>query len=203
MLEVAKRPNYKTGDEHHSIQTLLQSTSRRCSIRSGWLLLPNRRETGDGRWEMGDGRWEMGDGRWEMGDGRRESRLRRGEGSRERRTESGAKGGRGERHLTRAPWPAIVAALQRGNRNMRIFAALLLLVLCGAMATTPLSAQPTTTKRDLPPGLQIPDAARPGPTFDVDRATEAYLDLLSPEQRASSDAYFEGGYWLQLFAFLY
>ncbi|GAA0715894.1 M48 family metallopeptidase [Dokdonella soli] len=57
--------------------------------------------------------------------------------------------------------------------------------------------------RDLPPGLQIPDAARPGPNFDVDRATEAYLNLLSPEQRASSNAYFEGGYWLQLWGLLY
>lgn len=57
--------------------------------------------------------------------------------------------------------------------------------------------------RDLPPGLNIPDAARPGPGFDVDRATEAYLNLLSPEQRQLSDAYFEGGYWLQLWGFLY
>ena len=57
--------------------------------------------------------------------------------------------------------------------------------------------------RDLPPGLQIPDAARPGPNFDVDRATEAYLNLLSPEQRALSNAYFEGGYWLQLWSFVY
>jgi STE24 endopeptidase len=57
--------------------------------------------------------------------------------------------------------------------------------------------------RDLPPGLQIPDAARPGPAFDVDRATEAYLNLLSPEQRASSNAYFEGGYWLRLWDLLY
>ncbi|MBX3698023.1 MAG: M48 family metallopeptidase [Dokdonella sp.] len=56
---------------------------------------------------------------------------------------------------------------------------------------------------ELPPGLQIPDAARPGPDFDVDRATQAYLDLLSPEQKAQSDAYFEGGYWLQLWGLLY
>ena len=35
-------------------------------------------------------------------------------------------------------------------------------------------------QRDLPPGLQIPAAARPGPGFDVDQATQAYLDLLSP-----------------------
>jgi len=57
--------------------------------------------------------------------------------------------------------------------------------------------------RDLPPGLQIPDAARPGPDFDVERATDAYLDLLSPAQRASSNAYFEGGYWLKLWGLLY
>ena len=57
--------------------------------------------------------------------------------------------------------------------------------------------------RDLPPGLNIPDAARPGSGFDVDRATEAYLNLLSPEQRRLSDTYFEGGYWLQLWGFLY
>jgi hypothetical protein len=37
--------------------------------------------------------------------------------------------------------------------------------------------------RDLPPGLQVPDGALPAPGFDVDRATEAWLALLSPEQR--------------------
>jgi STE24 endopeptidase len=61
----------------------------------------------------------------------------------------------------------------------------------------------SSSSRDFPPGLQIPDAARPGPGFDADRATEAYLALLSPEQRRSSDAYFEGGYWLLLWNFLY
>jgi STE24 endopeptidase len=60
-----------------------------------------------------------------------------------------------------------------------------------------------TASRDLPPGLQIPAAARPGPSFDVDKATDAYLNLLSPEQRAQSDAYFEGGYWLQLWGLVY
>jgi STE24 endopeptidase len=63
-------------------------------------------------------------------------------------------------------------------------------------------AAPAPT-RDLPPGLQIPDAARPGPNFDADQATDAYLNLLSPEQRAQSDAYFEGGYWMELWALLY
>jgi Zn-dependent protease with chaperone function len=57
--------------------------------------------------------------------------------------------------------------------------------------------------RDLPPGLQIPEAAKPGPGFDVERATEAWLALLTPEQRSLSDAYFEGGYWLRLWELLY
>ena len=65
-----------------------------------------------------------------------------------------------------------------------------------AFAESPLSTE-------LPPGLQIPDAAKPGPQFDVDAATQAYLDLLTPEQKAKSDAYFEGGYWLQLWGLLY
>jgi len=39
--------------------------------------------------------------------------------------------------------------------------------------------------------------------FDPVAATEAYLAKLTPEQRARSDAYFEGGYWLQLWGFLY
>jgi STE24 endopeptidase len=39
--------------------------------------------------------------------------------------------------------------------------------------------------------------------FDPVAATEAYLAKVSPEQRARSDAYFEGGYWLQLWGFLY
>lgn len=57
--------------------------------------------------------------------------------------------------------------------------------------------------RDLPPGLQIPAAAQPGPSFDVDAATQAYLDLLSPQQRKLSDQYFEGGYWVQLWELLW
>ncbi len=57
--------------------------------------------------------------------------------------------------------------------------------------------------KELPPGLIVPDAAKPSPTFNADRATEAYLAVLSDEQRAKSDAYFEGGYWLQLWGLVY
>jgi STE24 endopeptidase len=76
-----------------------------------------------------------------------------------------------------------------------------MLVLAGSTAA--LSAVDAAIVRDLPPGLHVPEQAIAGPTFDVDRATAAWLDTLSPEQRSLSDAYFEGGYWLQVWQFLY
>jgi STE24 endopeptidase len=51
--------------------------------------------------------------------------------------------------------------------------------------------------------LEIPADARAGPDFDVDKATAAYINLLSEDQRARSNAYMEGNYWLQLWGFLY
>jgi STE24 endopeptidase len=76
-----------------------------------------------------------------------------------------------------------------------------MLVLAGSIAA--LSAADAAIVRDLPPGLHVPEQAIDGPAFDVDRATAAWLDTLSPEQRSLSDAYFEGGYWLRLWQFLY
>lgn len=46
-------------------------------------------------------------------------------------------------------------------------------------------------------------ASAVGAAFDPVVATEAYLDRLPADQRARSDSYFEGGYWLQLWDFLY
>jgi len=40
-------------------------------------------------------------------------------------------------------------------------------------------------------------------TLDPESATESYLNSVPVEQRERSDAYFEGGYWLQLIGFLY
>jgi STE24 endopeptidase len=41
------------------------------------------------------------------------------------------------------------------------------------------------------------------PAFDVEKAARAYLDRIPPEKKAQSDAYFQGGYWLQLWGFIY
>lgn len=50
--------------------------------------------------------------------------------------------------------------------------------------------------------LPASPGATPAPAFDAEAATEAYLAQLSPEARARSDAYFEGGYWLRGWDFL-
>jgi STE24 endopeptidase len=48
------------------------------------------------------------------------------------------------------------------------------------------------------PTLHIPPGAEAGPGFDAETATKAYLATWKPSQKARSDAYFEGGYWLLL-----
>ena len=52
------------------------------------------------------------------------------------------------------------------------------------------------------PAPQSQTAATGASHFDVDAATDAYMAELSPAQRANSDAYFEGGYWLILWDLL-
>jgi STE24 endopeptidase len=75
-------------------------------------------------------------------------------------------------------------------------------ILCSLLLLAlPLVASPPAG--ELPPGLIVPEAAKPGPGFDADRATEAYLHVLSDAQRAKSDAYYEGGYWITLWDLLY
>ena len=50
---------------------------------------------------------------------------------------------------------------------------------------------------------QVPAAAQPSAHFNADAATEAYMAMIPPAATARSDAYFEGGYWLILWDFLY
>ena len=71
-----------------------------------------------------------------------------------------------------------------------------------------LAAAPTLGGEVGPPALVEPPpvpvaASGASGAIDVEAATRAYLDELTPAQKARSDAYFEGGYWLQLWGFLY
>jgi STE24 endopeptidase len=78
----------------------------------------------------------------------------------------------------------------RSTLTRAILSGLVLLALAGAAAAQAPAAPPAS------PGGET---AR----FDPQAATDAYMATLSPEKRARSDAYFEGGYWLTLWEFLY
>jgi STE24 endopeptidase len=50
---------------------------------------------------------------------------------------------------------------------------------------------------------KVPAAAQPSAHFNANAATEAYMAMIPPAATARSNAYFEGGYWLILWDFLY
>src|SRR5207237_10759971 len=70
-------------------------------------------------------------------------------------------------------------------------------VLVVALATfsSSLPAQETATPSPIP-------AATPTGITDPETATRAWLDTIPPNEKARSDAYFEGTYWLILWNFL-
>jgi STE24 endopeptidase len=55
----------------------------------------------------------------------------------------------------------------------------------------------------MPSVIQVPPEAQSSDHFDTVAATNAYLAQIPAHARARSDAYFEGGYWLILWDFLY
>lgn len=59
-----------------------------------------------------------------------------------------------------------------------------------------------TTERGAPSAPFSANLPAISPVFDVQAAVDAYLAKMPPAQRARSDAYFEGGYWLLLWDFV-
>jgi STE24 endopeptidase len=59
-----------------------------------------------------------------------------------------------------------------------------------------------TNAPSVSPAPPAANSAATPPSFDVKAAVDAYLAKMPPAQRARSDAYFEGGYWLILWDFL-
>ncbi|HLB92311.1 MAG TPA: M48 family metallopeptidase [Terriglobales bacterium] len=55
----------------------------------------------------------------------------------------------------------------------------------------------------MPSVIQVPPEAQPSAHFDAVAATNAYMAQIPADKTARSDAYFEGGYWLILWDFLY
>ena len=83
--------------------------------------------------------------------------------------------------------------------NLRMLAAAALLLL-----TPPALAQDPSALPQLPPHsaptahVQVSTLNNLTPNFDAEAATQKYLARVSGAAKAKSDAYFEGGYWLQL-----
>jgi STE24 endopeptidase len=71
-----------------------------------------------------------------------------------------------------------------------------------AFVATPAVAQPPAAN-EMPSVIQVPAEAQASSHFDATTATNAYLAQIPADKTARSDAYFEGGYWLILWDFLY
>jgi STE24 endopeptidase len=108
--------------------------------------------------------------------------------------------------VRRAYWSI---SLPKGeSMNSRIWLRGSLPVLLFCLGSCIASAQPAA-----PPGVQtstatpsvitIPPEAQPSDHFNVEAATNAYLAEIPADAKTRSDAYFEGGYWLVLWDFLY
>jgi STE24 endopeptidase len=92
--------------------------------------------------------------------------------------------------------------------RFRSFLVIVFLALAAAAGSVSLRAQQTPgpgakPATAMPDEIPIPAAAQPSDHFDVEAATDAYLAEIPPSARGKSDAYFEGGYWLILWDFLY
>jgi STE24 endopeptidase len=77
-----------------------------------------------------------------------------------------------------------------------------LIFFCATFCATTALAQPPAANQ-MPSVIQVPAEAQPSPHFDAVAATNAYLTQIPGDKTARSNAYFEGGYWLILWDFLY
>jgi STE24 endopeptidase len=73
-------------------------------------------------------------------------------------------------------------------------------VVCFGVASA--FAQPPAAN-EMPSVVQVPAQAQASSHFDAIAATNAYLAQIPADKTARSNAYFEGGYWLILWDFLY
>jgi STE24 endopeptidase len=82
---------------------------------------------------------------------------------------------------------------------LTVFSAFALLCISSTYAASPTD----TSKSGATATTSAAPAAAPAAKhFDADEATQEWLNTMSPEARAKSDAYFEGGYWLILWDFV-
>ena len=81
---------------------------------------------------------------------------------------------------------------------------LVFLVFVSSCSSVAIQAAPAGNgPAQMPSVVTVPPEAQPSPNFNADTATKAYLAQIPASAKARSDAYFEGGYWLILWDFLY
>ncbi len=93
-----------------------------------------------------------------------------------------------------------------GTRAVCAWLLLAFLVFCLSLGIASAQAAPpagSNAANEMPSVTTVPPEAQPSANFDVDAATDAYMARIPASARARSDAYFEGGYWLILWDFLY
>src|SRR6202166_4724034 len=74
---------------------------------------------------------------------------------------------------------------------------------CLSFFCPPLTFAQSTNLNQMPSVIHVPPEAQASPHFDATAATNAYLAQIPADKTARSDAYFEGGYWMILWDFLY
>jgi STE24 endopeptidase len=84
------------------------------------------------------------------------------------------------------------------RRSCGLLVLLFMLVPCLGYAE-----QPQSLASQMPSVAKVPTEAQASPNFNADAATNAYLAQIPASATARSNAYFEGGYWLILWDFLY
>src|SRR5260370_2983799 len=74
---------------------------------------------------------------------------------------------------------------------------------CGFFLCLPSALAQPRGPNQMPSVIQVPPEAQAPSHFDAAAATNAYLAQIPADKTARSDAYFEGGYWMILWDFLY
>lgn len=86
---------------------------------------------------------------------------------------------------------------------MALRACVLLIALSGVFSFAQQPRPETPSANMMPSVVNVPPEAQPSANFNADAATRAYLAQIPAAAKARSDAYFEGGYWLIPWNFLY
>lgn len=86
------------------------------------------------------------------------------------------------------------------NCGLMVFCLCLITTAAWSQQAPVAGLQPLTA---MPSVIHVPPEAQPSSNFNAEAATNAYLAQIPAAARARSDAYFEGGYWMILWDFLY